>query len=443
MDLYQIGNRPGAGSYAPTKCDARKYPILGPDDLRRMVGNRELLIWGAGQKGRGFRAALRRNQFDISAFVDKRESAQSAMVDGKTVLSPDGLFETYAPDEVLILLASVDLHNREMATQLEARGFTRDRDFADIQLLSPLYPTVEVTGICNLKCPSCLRTAEDIIPQGKYMSLAQYKEVMGKLVKDIPFLYLVDLYVWGEPMLNPEIAEMVSHNHSLGVATGLSTNLNNIRNLEAVLAQHPAQIRVSISGMSQETYERTHVGGRWSKVRPNLDTLRDLRTKYGNVTEVEFYFHTYKHNLHEYQLAKDLCRDYGFNFHPALGNIIAQDFIASYRSGNALRPETQAVSELLLVNLEQLIRDCDEDTDKNCILTRVTPTINWDMSVMPCCQYTYSSIHPNFLEADLSDLIELRTNSDTCADCQSFSLHRWNDQVKYAGHVREIGEAQS
>ena len=61
MTLYQIGSRPQAGAYAPTKCDARKYPILGPRDLAGMLVDRELLIWGAGQKGRGFRAALGRN----------------------------------------------------------------------------------------------------------------------------------------------------------------------------------------------------------------------------------------------------------------------------------------------------------------------------------------------------------------------------------------------
>ena len=45
---------------------------------------------------------------------------------------------------------------------------------------------------------------------GKYMSASDYKKVITKMVSEIPFLYLVDLYVFGEPLLNKELPEIMS-----------------------------------------------------------------------------------------------------------------------------------------------------------------------------------------------------------------------------------------
>ena len=72
------------------------------------------------------------------------------------------------------------------------------------------------------------------------------------------------------------------------------------------------------------------------------------------------------------------------------------------------------------------------------ILTRIVPVINWDLSVMPCCNYTYSKIAPNYLDIPLAELIRERTHSSVCANCQSHALHRWNNQGFYSDFVASI-----
>ena len=108
------------------------------------------------------------------------------------------------------------------------------------------------------------------------MSLKDYKSVVHKLIEEIPFLYLVDLYIWGEPILNKELPDIIRLNNELGLSTGISTNLNDIRNMPASLDAEPALVRVSLSGMSAETYEITHTRGKWSKVEKIYVLFRNL-----------------------------------------------------------------------------------------------------------------------------------------------------------------------
>ena len=106
------------------------------------------------------------------------------------------------------------------------------------------------------------------------MTASNYKKIVDKLVADIPLLYLIDLYIWGEPILNPQLDQIIYLNHDLGIASGLSTNLNSVRHLPKVMAARPAQLRISLSGASDETYNITHTGGKWSGLRKIFKKLR-------------------------------------------------------------------------------------------------------------------------------------------------------------------------
>jgi len=424
---------------APSKCDATRYKIYSIEDAKRLFRGRDVYIWGAGQKGRGFLLALRRCGFEAKGFLDSNPQMVGTEYMGVRVYHPDQTLKVPdAGEKVFVLTATVDLKNKEIFATLEQEyGFVRGRSFENIQALSPLYPTIEVTGLCNLRCSSCPRSDASMLENGKFMSYANYERVIHKLVREIPFVYLVDLYMWGEPLLNPEIADVIRLNNSLGIASGLSTNLNNVRNLEAAMEAYPAQIRVSLSGMSKETYEVTHTGGKWDQVSKNMEFLSKVNEKFGNRTIVELYFHLYQHNLHEVPAIVELCKRYNFRFHPSLA-ILLHDFPLAYLETGRLPESAQAAKDRLLIDLDTLIDDCEKQTDRNCILTRVAPVINWDMSVMPCCTFAYTGIARSYLEISLADLLDRRTYSSTCASCQKHALHRWNDQGYYSGYVQNV-----
>lgn len=423
----------------PSRCDASHYAIFTIADAQRLFRGREIHIWGAGQKGRGFLLALRRCGFDAAGFLDSSPQLKNTEYMGVRVRHPDDVLgEPRASERLFVLTATVDAKNKEMFHILEHKyGFVRGHAYENIQTLSPFYPTIEVTGLCNLKCSSCPRADSEMLPVGKYMNYDTYEKVIRKLVREIPFLYLIDMYIWGEPMLNPDLPDMIRLNNSLGIASGLSTNLNNVRHLEKVMEAFPAQIRVSLSGMTKETYEVTHTGGRWDAVRKNLDTLAALNDLHDRRTIIELYFHLYNHNLGDLQAAADLAHKHGFRLHPSLA-ILFHDLVLRYAETGQLPPTAKAANERLLISVDQLLSECASQGDRNCILTRIIPVINWDTSVMACCTYTYSDLARSFLDIPLEEIVRRRTRSSTCAACQKHALHRWNDQGKYAGYVEEI-----
>lgn len=425
-----------------SRCDASKYSPMTKEDFQRIVGSRKIYIWGAGQKGRGFYQALKRNGFDVCAFLDMSEALQQIGFDGVNVIHPD---EVLNSPELLnnsfILTATVDMKNKEMKSKLVSLGRQLGRDFEDIQTLAPFYPTIEVTGICNIQCSSCPRSDRELLPNGKYMSLEDYEKVIRKMITEIPFLYLVDLYIWGEPILNKKLPDIIKLNNRLGLATGISTNLNDIRNLPSTLEADPALIRVSMSGMTADTYEITHTKGKWSKVEKNLKILSELVNERGSKTIIELYFHIYKHNLHEVNDAKKMCEDYGFRFHPALGTILQPLVLKKLQSNGQTPISALLAEEQLLRPLEDLLKECEEQSSKPCILTRVVPVINWDLSVMACCSFTGAPLKKNYLEVSLSDIINARTYSSTCGTCQSNSLHRWNHQTTYTEFLQKSTNA--
>lgn len=424
--------------YNNTPCHAN-YHIYTAKDASNLFKGRHIYIWGAGQKGRGFLLALKRNGFKVKAFLDGSplligtEYQGVPTLDPKTVLNDSEILK-----ESFILIASVDKKNKEMFKGCEDIGMEKGDDFINIQELSPFYPTVEVSGTCNLRCIACPRGDIKNPPQkGGLMTAANYSKVIEKLLKEIPFLYLVDLYIWGEPLLNPELPEIIKINTSLGIASGISSNLNAGKHLEEVIKASPAQVRVSVSGFGEANYEVTHKGGLWAKLHKNLLLLSEYIKKYQTNTIVEVYYHININNLSEYRQLKELCATLGYRIHPSI-SMIFPDYAMDYVEGKELPEEAKKAKDLMLVSIDEMIDNAKKERNKDCLLKRIIPVINWDMSVQPCCNYSYQKVADNYLEISLSDIIKLRNTHPLCLKCQQYSLHRYFNPGYYSNYVNEL-----
>ena len=76
---------------------------------------------------------------------------------------------------------------------------------------------IELTRRCNLNCEICMRQNLDRLDP--FLSLEHFK----KILKSGDFRY-VGLHGWGEPLLNPNLFQMIEYAESEGVYTNLTTN---------------------------------------------------------------------------------------------------------------------------------------------------------------------------------------------------------------------------
>jgi radical SAM protein with 4Fe4S-binding SPASM domain len=131
----------------------------------------------------------------------------------------------------------------------------------------PLTLAIESTAKCNLFCPMCPR--ENIYFPPKDMELAVFKKIIDE-GKD--YLEFAVPYGVGEPLLNPEIYDMLAYCRSVGVPTGISTNATTLTEdaSRRLIASGLDYIIFAFDGATRETYEKYRRGGDFAKVRNNI-----------------------------------------------------------------------------------------------------------------------------------------------------------------------------
>lgn len=104
---------------------------------------------------------------------------------------------------------------------------------------------VEITNICNLNCSFCPGTRRE----GRFMSSAEFERIASALVGHTKFLYF---HLMGEPLLHPELAQLLAIAHSKGFRVIITTNGCLLSDAGETLMSSPALHRVNISLQSFE-----------------------------------------------------------------------------------------------------------------------------------------------------------------------------------------------
>ena len=99
---------------------------------------------------------------------------------------------------------------------------------------------VEITNVCNLRCAFCPGTGRE----KRFMSPAEFRIVAEKLRNEVNFLYL---HVMGEPLLHPELGEILRIGGENGFRLCVTTNGTLLGERGGTLLSAPALYKVSIS----------------------------------------------------------------------------------------------------------------------------------------------------------------------------------------------------
>lgn len=158
---------------------------------------------------------------------------------------------------------------------LKYRAYSRGADHGRF-VPDRLY--IESTNYCNLKCVMC-PTGLGVMKRPKgYMDMELYRDIVDEMG---PLSTSAVLHSWGEPMMHPELFEMIRYGKRAGLGIETSTNitlLNEERAREA-LDSGLDVLYLALDGATKETYERVRVNAKWDKVLRNVDRLLDMKTK--------------------------------------------------------------------------------------------------------------------------------------------------------------------
>ena len=248
----------------------------------------------------------------------------------------------------------------------------------------PYYLVIDPTNICNLKCPLC-PTWQDVEarPKGK-MDMQTFRNILDEAGQ---YLLAVNLCNWGEPLLTPDLPDMVRHAKKYNIVVGLSTNLNYLpdRTARELIASEVDIIVVSLDGATQESYARYRKGGNFSTVLGNIEKLNSYRQNNKKFPLLIWQFLVNKYNEQEIEMAREMSQKIGLQF-----------FVSPMRTSmgkELLFPLHERVKEMkdwLPLNpaYNKYADDIGPDTKTSqtiCKWLWNSMVVNWDGSISPCC----------------------------------------------------------
>jgi len=180
------------------------------------------------------------------------------------------------------------------------------------QPLTKVY--LEPTTDCNLRCRTCMRSSWS--EPGGSMDLGLVRKVLEDLGR-LPRMPELSFWGFGEPLLHPDILEMIRLAKQAGARTELVTNglLLNRSAADRLLALGLDKLVVSIDGVSPESHAQTRTGADLEAVKKNVTYLNAARLFAGlERPEIGIEFVLMRRNLSDLPNLPELARSLGASF---------------------------------------------------------------------------------------------------------------------------------
>lgn len=238
-----------------------------------------------------------------------------------------------------------------------------------------------------------------------------------------PYAHTMQFYFQGEPLLNKNLAQMVSEAHAIGLYTIVSTNAQAMteETAEALIRAGLSRIIVSMDGLSQESYGAYRIGGDIQRCQDALRRLREAKDRLHSHTLIELQCLRLRTNEHEWNALKDCYKELGAD---RLTFKTAQ--LYDYENGNPLMPTDARYARYRKganghYHRKPLGRGCLR-VWSGCVVTTIG-------EVLPCCYDKVSShAYGNILHTPLYELFTsqkantfrraaLRGKPEICKNC--------------------------
>jgi len=286
---------------------------------------------------------------------------------------------------------------------------------------------IDVVGGCNLRCPSCPQgNSQDLAHFKGVMKVELFRSIMEKIARETPKVSDIGLFNWAEPLLHPQLPELIRLVNHHGFPCHLSSNLNLVReDFAEVFKARPAHFRVSISGSKSANYSQTHQRGNIERVIQNMYKIREILNKLDSKTHIEVLYHRYIHNMGEdYERIAELSWELGFEFHPVWAYLMPLEKSLDYFAGK-ISAKDMKIIELFAIRPEEARKISLKYLTSGCYLRSCRTAINSDGSVALCCG-TYdqkNDIADSFLGKTHDELHTLKNKHPLCGTCMKNGLH--------------------
>ena len=391
-----------------------------------------VLLFGASAYGEEALPQIERD-YRVSAFVDNDPSKHGNNFAGKPVIGPQDIA---AQDYSLIIITSS--YAKEIREQLLEMGVSTDR--LKIYLLKvhkyeagdkPFFNFyIDVFGYCNLRCPSCPvgNWTEDEAAYTKgVMQPEFFSRILDKAGEDC-MIGSLGLFNWTEPLLNPYLPELVADARSRNIWTGISSNMNLLKNEHKILEADLTWYRASVSGFNQETYSKGHVRGKIDRVKANMEKLAKAKEETGAKTQLECFFHKYVDNEEDQYEMQRFAEGLGYDFKTGWAYMMPVEKILSVVDPSlnlsAITSQDQELEERFALKTKEAVVASVGSKQKKCDLLEDYIVLDVKGDVFLCCAASgaVSNRIGNYLDMNVEDIQKLKKRHKLCGPCMKKNI---------------------
>ena len=234
--------------------------------------------------------------------------------------------------------------------------------------MRPIILQAELTNDCNLSCKICMRRYLD--REIGYMSFENFKKLPLNKFKEVAF------HGWGEPLLHPQLFDMIRFAKSMGIKTSLITN--------ATLLDKDRVEKLINSGLDEIAfgiYRKEALSKRFRNIQRFIEAKKESKTKIKTYFDITIY----SENLDEIPEIIEVAASLGVDaivLH-RLFNIYKVDKTAEYISEKeekelfrkAKKAGKKAGVKVFLPKKHKI----------PCRIVKYCTFVTWDCKLTPCC----------------------------------------------------------
>jgi radical SAM protein with 4Fe4S-binding SPASM domain len=191
------------------------------------------------------------------------------------------------------------------------------RQQATVLASHPTTLSIDPSSVCNLRCPFCPTGAGFGDFERTLLTPARFDRIISHLRVDL--IQRVELYNWGEPLLNPHLFDFIRFFSLREAETEISTNFSHRDYDESFLARLVESglgtLVVSVDGADQESYGKYRIRGSLERVLGNMRRLDAVKRELRSERPLVIYkMLLHRFNQHQVEEAARLASEHGATF---------------------------------------------------------------------------------------------------------------------------------
>ncbi|NFF81660.1 methyltransferase domain-containing protein [Clostridium botulinum] len=272
------------------KCVIEKNVIIGPNvyiaDCEHNYKNVEIPIMHQGITSTTNRVVVGENSWiGVNAtIIGNVIIGKGCVIGANTFVNkdiPDYSVAVGSPAKIIKMFDSIDNEWKEVKSDKDIDKILKRREEAkyrvDFKELKSIQ--VEVSSICNLKCPQCFNNIKG------HKSAILSKEIWNEKIRPIlPQLTDIHLVGIGEPLLCKDFFNYAIECNKLGISVHTTSNLQLVNEeiAERIVTSGIKYLSFSCDGATEETYSKIRINGSLEKLISSVKLINKYKKDYNS-----------------------------------------------------------------------------------------------------------------------------------------------------------------